>query len=132
MDKFVCANLALQHFKNKEHTLEYEEFAGNKFEFRTYEVEVAIFEDDFHKAPNIKAIRVRLSDDEYLCLLQWQLQNPQYGFNHYDIDTDAMIAIESKVEEVFFPDGNIGTYAVYLTEIRKDAEMILRSLNNEK
>jgi hypothetical protein len=60
------------------------------------------------------------------------LQHPQYGFNHYDIDTDAMIAIESKVEEVFFPDGNIGTYAVYLTEIRKDAEMILRSLNNEK
>lgn len=132
MDKFVCADLALQYFKNKKHTLEYEEFVGNKFEFRTYEVEVALFEDDFHKPPKIETIRVRLSDDEYLFLLQWQIQNPQCGFNHYEIDTVAMVAIESKVEDVFFPDGNIGTYAVYLTEIRRDAENILSSLNENK
>ena len=132
MDIFVCADLALQHLNAKKHTLEYEEFAGNKFEFRTYEIEVALFEDDFHKPPKIETIRVRLSDNEYLLLLQWQLQNPQCGFNHYEIDTDAMIAIESKVEEVFFPDGNVGTYAVYLAEIRRDVEIILRSLDENK
>lgn len=43
MDKYTCSKLALQHFKNKTHVLEYEEFAGNKFEFKTYEVEIALF-----------------------------------------------------------------------------------------
>ncbi len=128
MDKFVCADLALQHFNNKKHTLEYEEYAGYKIEFKTYEVKVALFEDDFCKPPRVESVRVRLSDDEYLNLLQWQLQNPQCGFNHYEIDPDTKIAIESKVEEVFYPDDKIGTYAVYLTEIRRDAEDILCSV----
>ena len=35
--------ISLAHFKNKTHVLKYEEFAGNKFEFKTYEVEIALF-----------------------------------------------------------------------------------------
>ena len=132
MDKFECADLALQHFNNKKHTLEYEEYAGYKIEFKTFEVQVALFEDDFCKPPRVESVRVRLSDDEYLNLLQWQLQNPQCGFNHYEIDPDTKIAIESKVEAVFYPDDNIGTYAVYLTEIRRDAEEILCSIVENK
>jgi hypothetical protein len=132
MDKYTCSKLALQHFKNKTHVLESEEYAGNKFEFNTYEVEVALFGEDFHKPPVIHSIRVRLKDEEYLLLLQWQLQNPDCGFNHYDVDTDASFEIQNKVEEVFFPDGNIGTYAVFLKEIREDVKEILLSLNDNK
>ena len=132
MDKCLCAKLALQHFNNKTHVVEYEEFAGNKFEFRTYEVEVAIFEEDFHQPPAIHSIRVRLKDEEYLLLLQWQIQNPDCGFNHYDVDADATVAIQSRVEDLFFPDGNVGTYAVCLKEIRQDAMEILRKFTDNK
>lgn len=38
MDKYTYSKLALQYFKNMTHVLEYEEFSGNKFEFKTYEV----------------------------------------------------------------------------------------------
>lgn len=82
--------------------------------------------------PVIHSIRVRLKDEEYLLLLQWQLQNPDCGFNHYDVDTDASFEIQNKIEEVFFPDGNIGTYAVFLKEIREEAKEILLSLNENK
>ena len=132
MDKCLCAKLALQHFNNKTHVVEYEEFAGNKFEFRTYEVEVAIFEEDFHQPPAIHSIRVRLKDEEYLLLLQWQIQNPDCGFNHYDVDADATVAIQSRVEDLFFPDGNVGTYAVCLKEIRQDAMEILHKFTDNK
>lgn len=125
MDRFLCSELALKHFACKQHTVEYEEVAGNKFESKTYEVEVAIFGDDFHEPPRIETTRVKLSDDEYLRLLQWQLQNPSCGFNHYNIDVEAKINIEYEVEDRFFPNEEVGTYAVYLTEIRRDAEEIL-------
>ena len=82
--------------------------------------------------PVIHSIRVRLKDEEYLLLLHWQLQNPDCGFNHYEVDTDASFEIQYKVEEVLFPDGNIGTYAVFLKEIREDAKEILLSLNDNK
>ena len=130
MDKYLCAKLALQYFKNKKHTFEYEEYAGNKFEFKTYKVEVAVFGEDFNEPPKVESIRVRLSDDEYICLLQWQIQNPKFGFNHYSIDSDAYITITGQVEEKFFPDSNVGAYAVNLLEIKQDAEAILKSLNN--
>ena len=64
--------LSLQHFSSKQHIVEYEEFAGNKFEFRTYEVKVAVFAEDFNEPPVIRSVRVRLIDDEYILLLQWQ------------------------------------------------------------
>ena len=91
---------------------------------------MAIFGEDFHQPPQIESMRVRLADDEYLRLLQWQLKNPTYGFNHYDIDSDIKINIEYEVEARFFPNEEIGTYAIYLTEIRRDVEAILGQLNN--
>ena len=126
--RFYYAELSQKYFDGKQHIVEYEEFDGNRFEFKTYEVEVALFGDDFHEPPKVETMRVRLSDDEYLRLLQWQLQNPACGFNHYDIDTEAKINIEYEVEDRFFEDEEIGTYAVYLTEIRRDAEKILSDI----
>lgn len=70
MDKFLCSKLAFDHFSGKEHIVEFETFAGNKFEFKTYEVKVAVFGDNFNQPPVIESVRVRLSDDEYLLLLQ--------------------------------------------------------------
>ena len=64
MDKFLCSKLAFDHFSGKEHIVEFEKFAGNKFEFKTYEVQVAVFGDDFNQPPAIESVRVRLSDDE--------------------------------------------------------------------
>ena len=130
MDKFVCADLALQHFNNKKHTLEYEEYAGYKIEFKTFEVQVALFEDDFCKPPRMESVRVRLSDDEYLNLLQWQLQNPHTGFNACDGDLYEIItSIECQVEDKIFGNSEIGTYAIYLSEIRQDVDQILREMN---
>ena len=129
MDRFLCSKLALEHFSGKQHTVEYEEFAGNKFEFRTYEVQVAVFGNDFNQPPVTQTIRVRLSDDEYLLLLQWQLQSPNLGFNACYVElSDISATIECQVEDKIFGDNDIGTYAIYLSEIRQDVAVILRTL----
>ena len=133
MDRFLCADLALKHFSGKQHTTESEELAGNRVEFRTYELLVAVFGENFNEPPVVKAVRVRLSDDEYLRLLQWQLQNPAAGFNAYDVElSDIIGSIEYQVEEKIFGDKEVGTYAIYLSEIRRDTESILRGLEAEK
>lgn len=129
MDRFLCSKLALEHFSSKRHTVEYEVFAGNKFEFRTYEVQVAVFGDDFTQPPVTHTVRVRLSDDEYLLLLQWQLQSPNLGFNAcYVVLSDISATIECQVEDKIFGDNDIGTYAIYLSEIRQDVAVILSTL----
>ena len=80
----------------------------------------------------IKSVRVRLTDDEYILLLQWQLQNPATGFNACDVDLiDTVLSIESQVEEKIFGDSEIGTYAIYLSEIREDVSLILRKIDAE-
>ena len=129
MDRFLCSKLALEHFSGKRHTVELEEFAGNKFEFRTYEVQVAVFGDDFTQPPVTQSVRVRLSDDEYLLLLQWQLQSPNLGFNACYVELcDIRPTIECQVEDNIFGDNDIGTYAIYLSEIRQDVAVILSTL----
>lgn len=129
MDRFLCSKLALEHFSSKRHTVEHEVFAGNKFEFRTYEVQVAVFGYDFTPPPVTQTVRVRLSDDEYLLLLQWQLQNPDTGFNACDGELSEIIgSIEYQVEDKIFGDNEIGTYAIYLSEIRQDVAVILSTL----
>ena len=133
MDKFLCSKLAFDHFSGKEHIVEFETFAGNKFEFKTYEVKVAVFGDDFNQPPVIESVRVRLSDDEYLLLLQWQLQNPDTGFNACDGELCEIIgSIEYQVEDKIFGDNEIGTYAIYLSEIRQDVAIILHNLEQAK
>ena len=129
MDRFLCSKLALEHFSSKRHTVEHEVFAGNKFEFRTYEVQVAVFGDDFTQPPVTQNVRVRLSDDEYLLLLQWQLQSPNLGFNACYVElSDISATIEYQVEDKIFGDNEIGTYAIYLLEIRQDVAVILSTL----
>jgi hypothetical protein len=133
MDKFLCSRLAFDHFSSKQHIVEFEKFAGNVLEFKTYEVKVAVFGDDFNLPPAIESVRVRLSDDEYLLLLQWQLQNPYTGFNACDGELSEIIgSIEYQVEDKIFGNNEVGTYAIYLSEIRRDAETILRALNTNK
>ena len=133
MDKFLCSKLAFDHFSSKQHIVEFEKFAGNKFEFKTYEVKVAVFGDDFNQPPVIESVRVRLSDDEYLLLLQWQLQNPATGFNACDGELSEIIgSIEYQVEDKIFGDNEIGTYAIYLSEIRQDVATILYNLEQTK
>lgn len=133
MDKFLCSKLAFDHFSGKEHIVEFETFAGNKFEFKTYEVEVAVFGDNFNQPPAVESVRVRLSDDEYLLLLQWQLQNPSTGFNACDGELSEIIgSIEYQVEDKIFGDNEIGTYAIYLSEIRQDVATILHNLEQAK
>lgn len=133
MDKFLCSKLAFDHFSGKEHIVEFETFAGNKFEFKTYEVKVAVFGGNFNQPPVIESVRVRLSDDEYLLLLQWQLQNPDTGFNACDGELCEIIgSIEYQVEDKIFGDNEIGTYAIYLSEIRQDVATILHNLEQAK
>ena len=73
-----------------------------------------------------------MTDDEYILLLQWQLQNPATGFNACDVDLiDIVLSIESQVEEKIFGDSEIGTYAIYLSGIREDVSLILRKIEAE-
>ena len=123
--------MALQHFSEKQHTVEYEVFAGNRFEFRTYGIEVAVFGENFNEPPTVKSIRVRLSDEEYQLLLQWQLQHPTAGINACDSDMcDIIGSIEYQVEEKIFGDEEAGTYAIYLSEVRRDAALILDKMES--
>ena len=132
MDRFLCSKLSLEHFAGKQHTVECEEYAGNKFEFRTYEVQVAVFGEDFNGPPAIETLRVRLSDDEYLLLLQWQLQNKNAGFNTcYEELGDVSVSIECQVEDKIFGNNVVGTYAIYLSEVRRDVASILDKLNGQ-
>ena len=133
MDKFLCSELAIDYFAGKQHIVEFEQYAGNKFEFRTYEIQVAVFGDDFCQPPVIESVRVRLSDEEYLLLMQWQLQNPATGFNACDGELSEIIgSIEYQVEEKIFGDNEVGTYAIYLSEIRQDVANILQCLEQAK
>ena len=133
MDKFLCSELAIDYFAGKQHIVEFEQYAGNKFEFRTYEIQVAVFGDDFCQPPVIESVRVRLSDEEYLLLMQWQLQNPATGFNACDGELSEIIgSIEYQVEEKIFGDNEVGTYAIYLSEIRQDVANILQRLEQAK
>lgn len=130
MDRFLCSKLALEHFAGKQHTVEYEEYAGNKTEFRTYEVQVAVFGEDFNQPPTIETLRVRLSDEEYVLLLQWQLQNTGAGFNIcYEELDDVSVSIECQIEEKIFGDNVVGTYAVYLSEVMRDVASIMNKQN---
>ena len=133
MDKFLCSELAIDYFAGKQHIVEFEQYAGNKFEFRTYDIQVAVFGDDFCQPPVIESVRVRLSDEEYLLLMQWQLQNPATGFNACDGELSEIIgSIEYQVEEKIFGDNEVGTYAIYLSEIRQDVANILQRLEQAK
>ena len=73
MDKFLCSKLAFDHFSGKEHIVEFETFAGNKFEFKTYEVKVAVFGNDFNQPPAVESVRVRLMQSQVSRLLKQPL-----------------------------------------------------------
>ena len=131
--RILYAQFAKKHFESKEYCIEIVEFIGNRFEFKTYEVQVAVFGDDFNEPPTINSVRVRLTDEEYLLLLQWQLQNPDTGFNACDGELSEIIgSIEYQVEDKIFGDNEIGTYAIYLSEIRQDVATILHNLEQAK
>lgn len=130
MDRMQCAELVRNYFAQKKKVEIYEEFAGNKFTFNTYEFEVAIFGEDFHSPPRIESARVMLSDEEYMLLLQWQLLHPECGIAQYD-DTlaDIIPKIEVELEDIFFPDDVVGTYAINMVEVKRDVQAILQTLN---
>lgn len=61
--------------------------------------------------------------------MQWQLQNPNTGFNAcYAELSDISVSIECQVEEKIFGNNEIGTYSIYLLEVREDVAIILKSL----
>jgi hypothetical protein len=52
MNKSSCSKLTIAHLSGKEHI---EKFAENNFEFRTYEVKVAVFGDNFNQPPSFES-----------------------------------------------------------------------------
>ena len=133
MDKLLCSKLTLEYFSKKYNAANYADFAVNKFEYKTCEVQVAVFKDDFNEPPVIETLEVKLSDKEYLLLLQWQLQNPKTGANAcYEDASGVMMEIEWQVEEKIFGDEEIGTYVIYLSEIRRDVDLILQEMELNK
>ena len=76
----------------------------------------------------IETLEVKLSDKEYLLLLQWQLQHPKTGARdcYEDGAGDVIFSIEYDVEKQIFGDNEVGTYVIYLSEIRRDVDLILQ------
>ena len=128
--KFLYAKLAHNYLQSKVRQPHYDEGPYcSPAPYYTYKVEAACFGTNFHQPPTIHTIEIRLSDDEYLRLLQWQLKNPNTGFKGYDEEiSDVMAQIACEVETALFPEEEIGTYAIYLTEIRDDAERIRQAM----
>lgn len=131
--RLTIAKLTIEYLKSKVREPKYRKGFGNlQIEYYTYLVEVARFGEDFHQPPTIVPVQVRLSDNHYLQLLQWQLLNPSSGFNDYDPDIGDIVGeITYQVEEALYGDGDIGTYAIYLTEIRNDVAEIAKQLEME-
>ena len=96
-----------------------------------YLVEMALFGEDFHQPPQIVPVEVALTDNEYLRLLQWQLLNPGTGVDYYEEISDIVEKIELEAEERYYDGKEVGTYALYLTEIRNDAKTILKSFEHQ-
>ena len=128
--KFFIAEQAHNYLQSKVRLPKNEKCPGcDPVTYYTYKVEVALFGEDFHAAPTIHEVDVRLTDAEYLRLLQWQIHNPNMGYNGCDADlSDIMGAIEAEVEMTLFPDDVVGTYAVNLTEIKQDAEEVVKRM----
>ena len=127
--KFRIADLAIEYFNNKVREPKYE-LASRPY--YTYLVEVAVFGEDFHQPPTIKPVQVRLSNDESIQLLQWQLHNPKASFNDYSIDVaDTIFEISFQIEEQLWENEDVGTYAVNLTELRNDVATILRNTDED-
>lgn len=122
--KFHIADLAHKYFsaKRAEQTTD---------EPQRYLVEMALFGKDFHQPPQIVPVEVALTDNDYLRLLQWQLLNPETGVDYYEEISDIVGKIELEAEEQCYGDGEVGTYALYLTEIRNDAEAILKTIEKQ-
>ena len=132
--RFLIAEMAIKYLKSKEREPQYNKCS--KFStkpYYTYLVEAAVFDDDFHQPPTIKQLQVRLSDDDYLQLLQWQLHNPTSGYNAYSEDiADIIGEVEFQIEEELWDNENVGTYAVNLTEIRNDAKILLKHIEERE
>lgn len=128
--RMAIAKSTMEYLAKKEREPKYcKGFGGQQIVYYTYLVEVARFGEDFHQPPTIVPVQVRLSDNHYLQLLQWQLQNPLSGFNDYDSDiSDIAFEIIYQVEDALYGDESVGTYAINLTEIRNDAEAIANEM----
>jgi hypothetical protein len=74
---------------------------------------------------------VALTDNEYLRLLQWQLLNPNTGVDYYEEISDIVEKIESEAEMRYYGEEEVGTYALYLTEVQNDAAAIFKSIDKE-
>ena len=104
-------------------------FGGTQVPYYTYLVEAARFGDDFHQPPTIVPVQVRLSDDDYIHLLRWQIDNPATGFCACVGDLcDIAGSIEYQVEEALYGADEPGTYAIYLTEVRNDVALLQKQI----
>jgi hypothetical protein len=123
--KFYIAELAHKYFSAKK--------AEQKSdEPRHYLVEMALFGNDFHQPPQIVPVEVALTDNEYLRLLQWQLLNPNTGVDYYEEISDIVEKIEFEAEMRYYGEEEVGTYALYLTEVQNDAAAIFKSIDKEQ
>ena len=124
------AKLLIDFMKSKPREPKYVKgFCNTQIPYYTYLVEAARFSDDFHQPPTIVPVQVRLSDDDYIHLLRWQINNPTTGFNACVGDLcDIVGSIECQVEDALYGDDEPGTYAIYLTEVRNDVALLQKQI----
>lgn len=99
-----------------------------------YRVKIAIFPNGMASEPRIICTNINLPDDVYLYLLVEFMWNPELSFNKLrTMNQDVYERVCSYVDNFFhgcvYPC-NVPTYAVELTEIIEDAQILLRSIKN--
>ena len=96
--------------------------------YHRYKFKIAIFYNGIDTQPKTHEIRISLTDDEYVELIDWKLCHQSSGFNFMRIANPNMYNnLCEKIDHCFSCEGMLyytPTYAIEITEIEEDAKMI--------
>lgn len=105
--------------------------------YHRYGFKLAIFYKGFENQPTINNLRIGLSDEEYITLLDWKICNPRSGFNFMRISNLELYQKLANCFDSCFTSGDhppfyAPTYAVEMTEVEEDVKCILTKYGEQK
>jgi hypothetical protein len=105
--------------------------------YHRYGFKLAIFYKGFENQPTISDVRLAFSDEEYIALLDWKMNNPRSGFNFMRISNPELYQRLTNYFDNCFTSGDhppfsTPTYAVEMTEVEMDVKRILAKYGEQK
>lgn len=94
-----------------------------------YLFKLAVFYDGIDSKPKVHDVRICLSDEEYVELLDWKMRHPHSGLNFLRVTNPELYKkLCDKFDSCFnsdeFPLFYAPTYAVGMTEVEEDVKQI--------